>query len=68
MNRQELKDALRDLALCEPDFMRDLIGEVIKEHLSVDSVSNGDFYNPKDTYALKWKDTEYDNTEFSRAY
>ena len=68
MNRQELKEALRDLAQQDPDFMKGLIGEVIKKNLSIDSKSDGDYYNPGTTYALEWKTYYCSYEEFSRAY
>ena len=68
MNRQELKEALRDLAQQDPDFMRELIGEVIKSNLSISSKSNGDYYSPGTTYVLEWKTDEYSYDGFSRAY
>ena len=68
MNREQLKEALLDLAKQEPEFLRDLIGEVVKSSLSVASDSDGDFYNPKTTYILRWQEGLYDCHEFSRAY
>ena len=68
MNREQLKEALLDLAKQEPEFLRDLIGEVVKSSLSVDSVSDGDYYSPGTTYVLKWQECAYDCHEFSRAY
>lgn len=68
MNIEQLKEALLDLAKQEPEFLRDLIGEVVKSSLSVDSVSGGDYYNPGTTYVLKWQDGTYGCHEFSRAY
>ena len=68
MNRQELKEALRDLAQQDPDFMKELIGEVIKKNLSIDSKSDGDYYNPGTTYVLEWKTDDYSYHEFSGAY
>lgn len=68
MNREQLKEVLLDLAKQEPEFLRGLIGEVVKSSLSVDSVSNGDYYNPGTTYILQWQDGTYDCHEFSRAY
>ena len=67
MNRQELKEALRDLAQQEPEFMKELIGEVIKSNLFIDSKSDGDYYNPGTTYVLEWKTDYYSCEEFSRA-
>ena len=68
MNREQLKEALLDLAKQEPEFLQGLIGEVVKSSLSVDSDSDGDFYNPGTTYILRWQDGPYDCHEFSRAY
>ena len=68
MNREQLKEALLDLAKQEPGFMRDLIGEVVKSSLSVDSVSDDDYSNPGTTYVLRWQDGPYYCHEFSRAY
>ena len=68
MNRQEIKEALRDLTQQEPEFMKELIGEVIKSNLSIDSKSDGDYYNPGNTYVLVWKTDNYSCEEFSRAY
>jgi len=63
MNRQELKEALRDLAKEDPEFMKELIREAVTTGIFISSVSDGDYYNPETTYALSWE-----NVEFSRAY
>lgn len=56
MNAKELKMLLIELAEDEPDFMRDLIGEVIRANLSIDSVNNEDYYHhPGLSYALYWQ-------------
>ena len=67
MNRQELKEALRDLAQQDPAFMKELIGEVIKSNLSINSKSDGDYYNPGTTYVLEWETYYCSYEEFSRA-
>ena len=68
MNRQEFKEALRDLAQQDPDFMKELIGEVVKSNLAIYSKSDGDYYNPGTTYVLEWKTDDYSYEEFSKAY
>lgn len=68
MNREQLKEALLDLMKQEPEFMKELIGEVVKSNLSVDSKSDGDHYSPGKTYVLLWKNDEYSYNEFSRVY
>lgn len=68
MNREQLKEALLDLMKQEPEFMKELIGEVVKSNLSVDSEINYDCYNPSKTYVLCWKDDKYGYHEFSRTY
>lgn len=68
MNREQLKEALLDLVKQEPEFLRDLVGEVVKSSLSVASASDGEYYNPGTTYVLRWRDGPYDCHEFSRAY
>lgn len=68
MNREQLKEALLDLMKQEPEFMKELIGEVVKSNLSVDSASDNDYYNPSKTYVLLWKNDDYSYNEFSRAY
>jgi hypothetical protein len=68
MNRQELKEALRDLAQQDPEFMKELIGEVVKSNLSICTASDGDYYNPGTTYVLEWKTDDYSYEEFSKAY
>lgn len=68
MNREQLRETLLDLAKEEPEFMQTLIGEVIKNNLSIGSASDGDFYNPGRTYVLQWKEDSFTYGEFSRAY
>ena len=63
----ELVCALRILAKEEPEFMRSLIGQVIKENLTISSETVG-WQGESETYVLKWKESDYDWNEFSRAY
>lgn len=67
MNIEELREGLKLLAEKEPEFLKELIGEVIKNNLCVDSTRSGDYYNPEKTYVLQWKEG-YTYQEFSRAY
>lgn len=68
MTREDFKQLLKELAEEEPDFLRDILGEVVKSSLSIDSVSNGDYYNPETTYQLKWKLSDQSEEAFSKAY
>lgn len=63
MDTAQLKRLLIDLKYEDPEFLVKLIGEVLTENLSIESESNGDWENPRSTYALC-----YDRNEFSRAY
>lgn len=66
MNVKELKMLLIELAEDEPDFMRDLIGEVIRANLSIDRAATWEC-TPTTAIALRWQSDSY-NDEFSRAY
>ena len=68
MNREQLKEALLDLMKQEPEFMNEIIAEVVKSSLSIDSASDGDYYNPGKTYVLLWKSDKQGCDKFSTAY
>lgn len=67
MTIDELRDALTILAQDDPDFLKELIGDVIKENLQIDKRSDGDFYRPEEIHVLKWDGYNKEH-EFSVAY
>lgn len=68
MTIDELRDGLTILAQNDPDFLANLIGEVLKSRLSIDKQDDGRYYDPRETIMLKWKDGEYNYYEISRTY
>lgn len=69
MNTVELKAAIAQLAKDDPDFFRDLIGDIVKENLHIQEQER-DFYAPRDSHVnpcLSWGESPREADTFSYA-
>lgn len=67
MTTSELREALTVLMQTDPEFLKDLIGDVVKENLKIVKRSDNDYYNPSAIHSLNWG-SYYKDTEFSTTY
>lgn len=69
MNTAQLKAAILQLAQEDPDFFRELVGDIVKQNLHIGEQER-DFYAPRDSHVnpmLSWGESPRTANGFSYA-